>query len=66
METITIQGKQYKHMSNCVLSECYDLFDIIQKTELNEYTEYYDKVIFKMQEGVFAAYQNDLSNYWRI
>lgn len=69
-EKITFLGREYT-LVQCNDEDIHDVFispipKWLQRVPAWSYTRYYDKVIFKSADGVFAAYWNDLDNWWEI
>lgn len=68
MDTLKIlefQGNTYT-LNQCGKENYETLFDWIERSQIGDYTAYFDKMIFKTEKGVIAAYSNDLRNYWEI
>jgi hypothetical protein len=61
IKTLEFQGQIY------TLNQCNEeLFNWIERSQIGDYTVYYDKVIFRTEKGVIAAYSNNLNNWWEI
>ena len=54
------QGKNY------ILAQCEDIFKWFSTSKVGEYTAYYDKFIFHTENGCFAAYRDNLDNYFGV
>ena len=57
-----INGKEY------ILNQCTtDLFDWASYAQPNQYTMYYDKIVFKTENNkFFACYKDNTQNVWEI
>lgn len=60
---MNINGKEYTLNQ---LQGATDLFYWCDFAEVGEYTRYYNTLVYKNEDGVFACYANDHSNYWEI
>lgn len=68
MDTLKIlefQGNTYT-LNQCGKGNYETLFNWIERSQIGDYTVYFDKMIFKTEKGVIAAYSNDLENCWAI
>ena len=58
---VEFNGRQF------TLNQCEgDLLEWLDKAKPGEYTRYYDRAVFKTETAVYAAYWNNLKNYWQI
>ena len=61
MNTMIINGSRYE------LHQCDgDLLEWVEFAKINRYTKYYNKLVYKNKDGVFACYTDDQLNYLRI
>lgn len=61
MREININGRTY------TLNQCTDdLHDWCHTASVGEYTHYYNQIVFKNQQGVYACYTSNLSNIREI
>lgn len=61
MREININGRTY------TLNQCTDdLHDWCQQASVGDYTHYYNQIVFKNEQGVYACYVSDLSNIREI
>ena len=44
------------------LNQCEDIFDWARDSSVYDFTYYYDKVVFHTQNGIIAAYRDDINN----
>jgi hypothetical protein len=51
-----LDGKTY------TLNQCEDIWKWFKESVIGEYTHYYYKVVFHTEEGLYAAYADDLNN----
>ena len=43
-----------------------DLVDWCVDSRNGQFTYYYDKVVFNTKNGIYAAYRDNISNWWKI
>ena len=55
-----INGRDY------ALNQCEDLLEWCDNAKVGEYTNYFDKYVYKNENGVFACYVDDTKNMWQI
>lgn len=49
------------------LNQCEgDLLEWISNSVMNDFTYYYDKVLFNSEDGFIAAYRDDINNNWKF
>lgn len=65
VKTLDFQGNKYT-INQCGKENYETLFEWGERSRTGDYTVYFDKVVFKTEKGVIAAYSNNLENYWEI
>lgn len=58
-----IKGQEYKLNQ---LQSAVDLLDWCNFAKIGEYTRFYNKLVYKNEDGIFACYAEDHDNFWRI
>jgi hypothetical protein len=49
------------------LNQCEgDLIEWVANSMVNDFTNYYDKVLFNTEDGFVAAYRDDINNNWKF
>ena len=49
------------------LNQCEgDLIDWVGSSMVNDFTYYYDKILFNTEQGFVAAYRDDINNNWKF
>lgn len=55
------------HGVTYTLNQCEgSIYNWYAKSKVGEYTAYFLGYVFHTANGFYAAYRNDLSNFWRV
>lgn len=60
MKTLEFNGKKY------ILNQCEDIWKWFKESKVGEYTRFFSRAVFHAEDGFYAAYIDDLSNYARV
>ena len=61
MKEITFQGDIYK------LNQCEDnIWQWFIDSKVYEFTYFFSQVVFHTPKGIYSAYKDNISNWWKI